>query len=409
MTPTIEIVAIGTELLKGSIVNTNSAEIAKALVSAGYRTLRQTVLPDERTLLQEGLKEALQRSGIVIATGGLGPTCDDVTRQAAAALFNSEFAFNESIAEELKRRYGKASASIADQASVPIKAQILPNPIGTACGLVFSEGSSTLILIPGVPKEMRAMLQEQVLAYLAKAFPPPPPLKSRSSHFFGLSESSVDPFLRELEAAYPDIEFGIYPSHGVLAVSATEKQHVAKNSSRLCVALDKLKEHFPLNYFGADGERLEDLLQHRFIDKGWTLATAESCTGGAIAARLTKVPGASNYFAGGVVAYTNELKERVLNVPGDLIARFGAVSEETVKAMAEGVLALTGANFSLSVSGVAGPTGGSDDKPVGTVWIGIAGRGRPTAAYKIRGFGNREMVIETAVNLSLGHLLKFTD
>lgn len=409
MTPTIEIVAIGTELLKGAIVNTNSTEIAKALVSVGYRTLRQTVLPDERKLLEEGLKEALQRSGIVIATGGLGPTCDDVTRQAAAALFSSDFAFNEAIAEELKRRYGNASAGIADQASVPVKAKILPNPIGTACGLVFSEGASTLILIPGVPKEMRAMLHEQVLAYLVKAFPPPPPLESRSSHFFGLSESSVDPFLRELEAAYPDIEFGIYPSHGVLAVSATEKRHDDKNGGRLRVALDKLKGHFPLNYFGANGERLEDLLQHRFIDKGWTLATAESCTGGAIASRLTKVPGASNYFAGGVVAYTNELKERVLNVPGDVIRRFGAVSEETVKAMAEGVLALSGANFAISVSGVAGPTGGSDDKPVGTVWIGIAGRGRPTAAFKIRGFGNREMVIETAVNLALGHLLKFTD
>ena len=409
MTPLIEIVAIGTELLKGSIINTNGAEIAKALTEAGFISLRQTILPDEKIALKNGLMEALQRNAIVIATGGLGPTCDDLTRQVAAEIYGSTFEFNEELAEDLKKRYGNASASIADQASVPSKAILLNNPIGTAAGLVFSDEKSTLILMPGVPKEMRAMLHEQTIPFLCRKYAPSAPPKNLTYHFFGLSESFVDPLLRQLEKSYPDIEFGIYPSHGVLTVSATECHRALKRNGQLSAALDQLKERFQQNYYGANGKKLEELIQYLFIQKGWTLATAESCTGGAIASRLTKIAGASNYFKGGVVSYSNELKESFLEVPSDVIETFGAVSEETVKAMAEGIVRRAGVDFGLSVSGVAGPAGGTDERPVGTVWIGIAGKDKVTSTHKVRGYGNREMIIETAVNLALGLLLKFAE
>jgi nicotinamide-nucleotide amidase len=255
---------------------------------------------------------------------------------------------------------------------------------------------------------MREMLHHQTLPYLKAKFPPAPPPLSLAAHFFGVSESMIDPSLRILEEAHPDIEFGIYPSHGTLKVSATYKPSaLTMSADKLAEVIAFLKQKFNSHFYGLGDESLETLIYNQFTRSGWTLSTAESCTGGSIAARLTKVAGASNYFKGGVVSYSNELKEAFLNVPKKVIDTYGAISEETVRAMAEGILRKTGTDFGLAISGVAGPTGGTEDTPVGTMWIAVTSRKKGTETHRIRGFGNREMVIETGVNVALGLLLKF--
>lgn len=402
----IEVVAIGNELLKGLIVNTNAAEIGKSLFAAGYLCQRHSVLPDAKQLLKQGLSECLQRNDIVLTTGGLGPTCDDTTRQAAAELFNSDFVLDESIAADLKKRYGDLPISLQDQATVPTKAAVIRNPLGTAPGLIFNDGKKILILMPGVPPEMRAMLKDQVIPYLLKNHPPASSLASASAYFFLLSESAVDPAIRSLEKRFPDVEFGIYPSQGTLTVTATIDTNRVKNGLSIVKnAIDELKNGFAKNTFTSTSGSIEEAIQDLFIQNKWTLSVAESCTGGAIAAKLTKIPGSSNYFLGGIISYSNGLKESLLKVPSDTLKSKGAVSEETVAAMAIGALNATGSTFSIAITGIAGPAGGTPEKPVGTVWIAIAKQGHPPYCRILHARGNREMNIERSVNAALAELL----
>lgn len=397
--PIIEIVAIGDEILKGFIINTNGAEISKALFEQNYLCHRHTVLQDEEHSLKDGLSECLNRSQIVITTGGLGPTTDDTSRQCAAKLFDSPFAFNEEIANELKRRYGDLPISLIDQATVPTKAIIMKNPIGTASGLIFHNKKNTLILMPGVPLEMRVMLNEQVIPYLKTHFPMTRNISSQSAHFFMLSESTVDPIIRKLQNKYPDVTFGIYPSQGSLSVYATSAK------DQVPAAIKELSDHFNENVLPT--RKIEEAVQHLFIKNSWTLSIAESCTGGAIAAKLTKLPGASSYFLGGIVSYSNRLKTSVLEVPQKTLETYGAVSKETAEAMVIGCLKATGSTFAIAVTGIAGPDGGTVDKPVGTVWISLGRQGALPISKKLNMRGNREMNIERSVYASLGELLNF--
>lgn len=398
---TIEVVAIGNELLQGHIVNTNAAEIGKALFTAGYYCRRQSVLPDAKALLKKGLHEALQHHQVVITTGGLGPTCDDTTRQVAAELFDSPVAINAELSADLKKRYGDLPISLEDQATVPTKAFLIKNPLGTAPGFIFNDGKRTLILMPGVPPEMRAMLNAQVIPYLLKHFPPKMITKA-TAHFFALSESAIDPAIRDLEKRFPTIQFGIYPSQGTLTIRASTDEG---EPSLVNAAINALIQRFPKKYFSS--ESIEEAIQELFIQNNWTLSTAESCTGGAIAAKLTKIAGASNYFIGSIVSYSNEMKKSLLHVPKDTLDTHGAVSEQTVSAMATGVLTATGSTFAIAVSGIAGPTGGTPEKPVGTVWIAIAKQGEPPFCKLLHARGNREMNIERSVNAALGDLLTY--
>lgn len=402
----IEIVAIGNELLKGITVNTNASEISHALFKNGYKCQQHVVVPDHRELIKKQLIQSLKRSKIVITTGGLGPTCDDITRQVAAEVFESDFTFNVALAEELKQRYGNLPISLDDQATVPTKASLLKNPLGTAPGIVFNTEIGTLILMPGVPKEMRAMLHDQLIPYLLKNFPNDTSPLSRAVHFFGVGESTIDPTLRALEVQHPTAEFGIYPSHGLLSVYTTFNQPTAHSAHELETITTAIKQQFPEHFYSETSEKIEVAIQDLLVQKDWTLCTAESCTGGAIAARLTKIPGSSQYFLGGFVTYSNQLKESLLHVDSEIILRDGAVNEETVIAMAKGALHSTGSDFSIAVSGIAGPTGGSESKPVGTIWIGIGKKDGTVCTHKIKAYGNREMIIERGVNAALGELFK---
>lgn len=403
----IEILAIGDELLKGMTVNSNAAEIAFALFKNGYQCYQHIALADERALIKNQFQESLRRSQIVIATGGLGPTCDDLTRGVAAEVFDSGFTFNETLAAELKQRYGNLPIHLNDQATVPTKALLLKNSLGTAPGIVFEADLGTLILLPGVPKEMRLMLHEQVIPYLKTKFPSAHPLLSRSLHFFDIGESSIDPALREFERDYPDVKFGIYPSNGLLSVYALITHPNRESEKQLDAIMKHLKQQFAHHFYSDHSEKIEVAVQELFVKKGWTLGTAESCTGGAISARLTKNPGASQYFQGGLITYSNCLKEKLLHVDKEQLLDLGAVSEQTVRSMALGAFEAIDVDFMIAISGIAGPTGGSENKPVGTVWIAIAKKDREVYCRKIQAHGNREMIIERSVNAALGALYSY--
>jgi len=399
----IEIISIGTELLKGRIVNTNGAEISRTLMMNGFPTSRHTVVSDEPAQLKAAFIESMKRSQVVITTGGLGPTCDDLTRPIAAALFDSDFYLDETILKDLQKRYGPNVISLEDQATQPKNAIILKNDLGTAPGLIFHNEKNTLILMPGVSKEMRAILQSQVIPYLLKNFTQEH-YDRRHLHFFNLSETLIDPSMRELQRQFPGIEFGIYPSHGIVSVEAMVRGKNKDLSEQLSEACQSLKTRFIDHYFESENGKIEEEIHRIFIENHLTLSLAESCTGGSIASRLTQKAGASAFFLGSLVCYSNEMKHEILRVPKDILSQYGAVSEQTVLSMVTGLLKVTQSDFGLAVSGVAGPTGGTERTPVGTVWVGVGKKGAKPFAKCLHATGNREMVIEYTVNCALGIL-----
>jgi nicotinamide-nucleotide amidase len=393
----VEVVSIGDEILKGSIVNTNSAFISHELLKAGIKVTRQTALSDEPSLLREGLQECFERSDLIITTGGLGPTLDDITREVVADLFGCDFYFNEEVAKDLKRRYGDHLISLENQATVPKGALILKNQVGTAPGLIFTSEYKTMILLPGVPREMEAMVINEVLPYLKKKAFKQVVYHAHTSYFSILPESAIDPVLRQIRSDFPNLEIGIYPSHGVVAVS-----FLSNEKESLQHAVDKLESSFKLYLFPSKSGRIEEAVHEWMIQNKKTLAFAESCTGGALSSAITAIPGASDYFLGSLVTYSNSLKETVLSVPPAILEQYGAVSGETVHAMWEGLIKMTGADFGIAVSGIAGPSGGTKEKPVGTVWAAIGPKDRPPEIGSFVAFGNRKMVISSTANKLFG-------
>lgn len=403
--PVIEIAAVGNEILLGITTNTNATFISEQLSSIGYRVHRHSVLPDHSSTLKMAFKEMLARSSVVICTGGLGPTCDDLTKQIAAEVFNSPLLFRQEIADDLIKRYGYAFATLQDQATVPEKALVLKNSLGTAYGLVFQENGSTLILLPGVPVEMKAMLTEQVIPFLIKTFPLQNKPCTSLIYLCNLPESAVDPLLRELIEEYPALNFGIYPALGWLTVAVTcygkDRDEAEK---RIQPAREKIAARFSSHIFEAPSGKIEEAIQLLMVEKKLTLSTAESCTGGAISSALCRFPGASNFFLGSVVAYSNAMKSGILNVKEDTLKEHGAVSEKTVKEMLLGIFNLTRSDYAIAVTGIAGPSGGSVEKPVGTVWAAVGQIHQRPHVWKLQVKGNREIIIQFSVTIILGTL-----
>lgn len=398
----VEVIAIGNEVLSGLVVNSNAAYLSSHLTQENFTVIRHTALPDDAIKLKQGLLEALDRSPLIISTGGLGPTCDDITRGVVAEIFDSDFYYNEEIASDLRKKFGDYP-TIRDQATVPSKAKILKNKLGTAPGFIFQNKRSTLILLPGVPVEMRAMFEEEVIPLIQKHVSAIEKRVSRRLSFFKLPEASIDPDLRTLKERYPDVQFGIYPSLGVINVIIHAYGNGAlKNIEEIS---SHLKEQFSEYFFESETGKLEDALHHLFINKKLTLSVAESCTGGNVAERLTKIPGSSQYFQGAIVAYSNELKFSLLDVNPNTVKGHGAVSHETVKEMVIGLLKKTKSDFGIAVTGVAGPSGGTLEKPVGTVWFALKCFNDEPIVWKEFYHGNREMIIEFATNAVLSSLL----
>jgi nicotinamide-nucleotide amidase len=391
----IEIIAIGNEILLGQTLNTNVHFLSQQLKSLGYVVSRHTTLPDEPDPIREELSEALKRSSLVITTGGLGPTCDDLTRQIAAELFHSDFRYDESIAEDLRRRYGDNLRSLKDQATVPTKAEVLFNRVGTAPGLIFEK---KLILLPGVPQEMQALFLEQVVPFLQRHHPAPQRAMT-TLHFCLLIENQLDPILRELRQKHTEVSVGIYPGYGTVTIHL-----FGPTSKSLQPFLTALQEQFGTYLFPSSTGKIEEAIHEAFLSRKLTLALAESCTGGTMASHLTSLSGASQYFLGSFVVYSNALKQKILSVSEKTLQEKGAVSREAVTEMFEGLFNITTADFGIAVSGIAGPLGGTQEKPVGTIWAALGRRGEAPDIWTFRAKGNRETIILKTSNSLLGAL-----
>jgi nicotinamide-nucleotide amidase len=384
----IEVIAIGDELLRGLIVNANGAFISRALCLQGLKVARHTTLPDHFDKLKEGLQEALQRATCVIATGGLGPTCDDCTRKIAAELFHSPFHFDKRVAEDLKRRYGQDLITLQDQATVPSHAEVILNTVGTAPGLIFHSAGKTLILLPGPPPEMQPMFTKDILPFLKRHFPQEHKEKIEQIHLCLLNENLIDPLLRSLKERYPQIDFGIYPGYGTVTLSLSAQDEKALQSAK-----KEITAAFPHKIFSSPQGTIEEALHLWFLENKKTLACAESCTGGMLAEKIVSNAGASEYFLGSFVTYADALKQSVLHVPESILKAHGAVSEEVVRAMLDGVFQISGADFAIAVSGIAGPAGGSTGKPVGTVFAAIGQRGHPPDVVRFQLTGSRQTIV----------------
>ncbi|WP_420421395.1 CinA family nicotinamide mononucleotide deamidase-related protein [Simkania sp.] len=404
----IEIVSIGAELLTGQTVNTNASVIAKALLKRGFGISHVTTVPDHHNPMKKAIEEAMSRASVVITTGGLGPTGDDITRSTLAEIFESELVHDAKVATELEKRYGKDLETLADQATVIKGAHVIPNPIGTAPGFILKKGEKTVIVLPGAPVQMQEMLEKSVIPYLEETHKRH--LFQHAVYLFLMSEQHVDPFLRAMEEKHPKVEFGVCPSYGTLSIylrAHAESQDEAEE--RFAPILFALREKFKHRIFSEKYHDIEYAVHEQFIARGLTLACAESCTGGRIAARLTKISGCSDYFLGSLVTYSNQMKTSVLNVNPETLHAHGAVSRETVIEMVQGTLSVSGADYAVAVSGITGPTGGTQEKPVGTVWGAIGHKKGDVFAglLSLKGTRKRSTLIEYSATYLLSHLWRY--
>ena len=381
----LEVVTIGTELLLGQTIDTNAAELGRALAAAGVEVVRHTSVADRPELIRAAVTEALDRTGFVITTGGLGPTRDDMTKREVAAVFGKALQLDETVLRALEdrfRRLGRAMPAVnRTQAEVPEGATVLPNPRGTAPGLWVEDRARVVVMLPGVPSEMRGLLAEEVLPRLA-ARGTGRVVRSRSVRTTGIAESALAERVGAIEEEIAPLTLAYLPStEGVdLRVTAWGLRE-AEAERRLAQVAAVLRERAGEHAYGADGADLAAVVLDQLRARKGRLVVAESCTGGLLGARITAVPGASSVFIGGVVAYDDVVKSGTLDVSPELLEQYGAVSEQVVSAMAEGVQRQFAVDAALAITGIAGPTGGTADKPVGTVWL-AARLGAHTRALK---------------------------
>ena len=388
----VEILCVGTELLLGDILNGNARWLAQRLAALGLPHYRQTVVGDNPQRLAAAVREAAMRSRVLITTGGLGPTPDDLTTEALAAAFETPLRERPELWDEIQAKLSSGGRPVAPcnrrQAFLPEGAEVLPNPLGSAPGMIWSpQPDFTVLTFPGVPSEMRAMFTQTAEPWLRRHGGASGVFVSRVLRFSGIGESNLAEQVADLfEGRNPTV--APYASLGDVTLRLTACGDSPVEAEALLDPLEAdLRQRTGVLCYGRDDDSLASVVLDWLRQHHHTLAVAESCTGGAIGAALTAVPGSSAVFAGGVIAYSNAVKQRQLGVPSDLLERHGAVSDAVVMAMAEGVRDRLETDWGLAVSGIAGPGGGSDEKPVGLVHVAVAGPdGCEAAALR---FGDR--------------------
>jgi len=405
----LEVLTIGTELLLGLTVDTNAAELGRALAAAGAEITRRTTVADRPDAIRAAVAEALDRSGFVITTGGLGPTRDDLTKTVVAKLFGKRLVLDERLLASLQARFdrmgrGRPMPAInRTQAEVPEGAGILPNPRGTAPGLWVEDARGrVVVLLPGVPREMRGLLVEEVLPRIvARQGGERRVVLSRTVRTTGVSESALAERVGPIEPEIAPVTLAYLPSVDGVDLRVTAWGLEPKDAdARLAVVVDRLKTAVGEHGYGDDDADLAAVLLDALRQGRHRLGVAESCTGGMIGERITSIPGASDTFIGGVVAYADVIKTAALKVPLETLEAYGAVSEATVRAMAEGAQRLFSADCTIAVTGIAGPGGGTPEKPVGTVWL--AARVHTTARAVTRVLpGDRDDVRRRAAQAGL--------
>lgn len=399
-----EIIAIGSELLTPDRIDTNSLWLTERLNAIGIDVRLKTIVGDDELRLEEALRDAIRRSDVIISTGGLGPTEDDITRKVFARVLGRQLVLDDAILEDIRAKFRRIGATMTPnnerQALVLRDAEVLPNARGTAPGLLVQDGRALIVLLPGPPREMQPMFTELIAPRLEKQSHGIR-IRKRVLRTTGLGESALDQKIAAIYGRYTNPSTTILAKPGEVDIHLTAKSETVESAEALLDELaEQIEDALHPAVYSHRGESLEEVVGLGLTVKGYTLATAESCTGGLIAKRITDVPGSSAYFLEGLVTYANAAKTRLLGVSEDTLAEHGAVSAEVAEAMARGVKERSGATIGLATTGVAGPGGGSDEKPVGLVYIALVDDVQSEAkAFNL--FGSRQEIRERASQIAL--------
>lgn len=378
---TAHILTIGDEILIGQIIDSNSAWIAEQLNLQGIRVTKIISISDTEEAIREVLDDSFAKTDLILMTGGLGPTKDDITKKTLAEYYGVGMSFHEESFERLSgmfARWGRETTPAhREQCFMPDNAKILTNKTGTAPGMWFAHADKIAVSMPGIPYEMKYLMEHEVLPLIAETFPGKP-IIHRTILTIGEGESRIAHRIQDIEENLPDyIKLAYLPNLGQvrLRLSATG-DNLVELKKELDTQTGLIETRIPEFVFGYEKDTIENVMGQLLLKNKKTVATAESCTGGLVAHRITSIPGSSAYYEGSVVAYSYALKEKLLNVPPEILEIHGAVSEETVKAMLNGLLENLGVDIGIAISGIAGPGGGTAEKPVGTIWIAVGDKNK---------------------------------
>ena len=406
-----EVLVIGDEILIGQTIDTNSGWIAARLTEHNIQTRSIRVLPDVEEQILQALEAASKRSDLVLLTGGLGPTRDDVTKQTLSRFFQSPLKMDDLVLQHIERIFERSGRPLLpvniQQAEVLELSEVLFNEAGTAPGMWIEYHDTIFVVMPGVPSEMKYLMDHEVIPRLRQRRPSGRMLRHAHLLTSGIGESFLAELIKPIELGLPDyIHLAYLPSFSQVRLRlSAEGVNQALLDEELDIYLQRMKELIGVHVVNEDRRSLEETVLDEMRSSGLRLAVAESCSGGMLSHLLTRIPGSSEVFLGGVIAYSNDLKVRFLDVSRETLQREGAVSEQTALEMVRGARRATGSDYAIAITGVAGPGGGSDEKPVGTVWIGIAG---PNTSYAqlFRLGKRREDTIHRSSRQALFQLLK---
>ncbi|HDP36560.1 MAG TPA: competence/damage-inducible protein A [Candidatus Atribacteria bacterium] len=391
-----EIISIGSEILRGQITDTNANFIAQKLIELGIDLENISVVSDNPESLLSTLKLAFQHSDLIITTGGLGPTEDDITYQTIARALNLKLIKYPEAEENLKRILKKINKTISPsnlkQVYLPEGAKIIINQYGTAPAMILEKDNKIICSFPGVPYEMKRLIEENLIPYLKEKFPPSMIKKSKTLKITGLGESSVNELIRDYMNKQTNFSFGIYANPEDIQVQITTQAPTEKEVEKMLQSSVNQLTKILSNYiYGCDEETLEEVVGNLLKTKKLKLAVAESCTGGMLGGMITRIPGSSEYFQGGVISYNAKIKEDLLKVPPEAIRKYGEVSQQVAKLMAAGVRKCCHSDIGISITGIAGPGGATEKKKVGLVYMALAD-GKKTIAQKHQLFGSRQLI-----------------
>ena len=407
----VEIITVGNELTTGEIVDTNAAYMAGQLTEKGFEVTHITTIGDNERHIEDALLHAQEHAETIIVSGGLGPTADDITASSAAKALGRRLTMDDEVLQGIRWRFAERGMEMPlaneKQALLPQEAEVIANPLGTAPGFVLRHKGRAYIFLPGVPRELKYLFKESVLPLLERERRETTFFGSRTLKTFGLTESAIADRLRDLNLRGNSASLAFLPrfpeNHVKITVRANSPDEVEK---RLREMENIIREKLQGRIFAADQETLEEIVGNQLRSHQATLAVAESCTGGLIAHRLTNIPGSSDYFERGVVVYSNRAKTEILKVPEELLAAVGAVSGPVAEKMAEGVRQISRSTLGLGVTGIAGPGGGSAEKPVGTVFIALASP-RGTVSRKYRFWGDRAQIKSISAHTAIDWVRRF--
>jgi len=407
-----EILSIGTELLMGQIANTNAQYISSRLPGIGISVYYHSVVGDNPVRMEECLKRSLERSDIVILTGGLGPTKDDITKEVTAKVLGLKLVIDEKTMEDIRTYFARTNRIMSEnnirQAYLPEGCFVVRNSNGTAPGCIIEKDGKTVIMLPGPPRELNPMFDETVLPYLAKKTNDR--LISKFLRIAGLGESQMETQIMDLIDNQTNPTIAPYAREGEVTLRITAKCTSEEEGEALIrPVLETIRERLGNHIFSENNEEMEEVVGKLLLENNISIAIAESCTGGLVSSKLTNIPGISQVFPGSVIAYSNEIKKELLNVSEDVLRKYGAVSSECAIQMAQGARERFKTDLGVSVTGIAGPGGGSDKKPVGLVYIGLAYEGG-AESKELRLWGDRlkirNIASVNALDLVRRHILK---